>query len=132
MIYFIRQVSTGYIKIGCTLNVWARMVKLQKDYGEVELIGGTYGQQTDEIKLHHRFEYLNVAQITLANRNSYGIEWFYPDEEIVGYIKDALSMPLIEGLIAKRKNNPRRGRTTLRVNLLSHSAPSCLSKPISI
>lgn len=120
MIYFIRQVSTGYIKIGCARNLWGRMVMLKKKFGEVELIGVLYGHRPGEYKLHSLFNQLNVAHISDMVRVQYGREWFHPEPELTSYITTNSSIELMNILLERRKNarKTRAERIVLRVNLL--------------
>ena len=76
MIYFIRDRSSGLIKIGFANEPWKRLVKIQSDTpGVVEMLAIEPGGVIDEARLHRRF----------AACRSRG-EWFFPAPELLAHI----------------------------------------------
>lgn len=107
MIYFIRQVSTGYIKIGWSIRPIERFISLQEKFGELHLIGVMSTPENQERRLHERFESLNVVRHGEKKR-IYGREWFVAQDALVGYIGASCSLEIlnlhISRLSPQRKN----------------------------
>lgn len=96
MIYFARR-PNGTIKIGSSLDVPNRLKWLKVQYGEIEIIGIMEGGNKQEKILHKHFAKFNAG--------GDGIEWFYPADELTGYI-NKYSRPL-------ELQRPRTSRTTV-------------------
>lgn len=89
MIYFLRHVETGVLKIGTTVDYPMRLSQLIAKYGDMELLGLMTGSYDIEGELRRKFGkyHTNILQ---------GTEWYHPAHEIVEYIKShsKLSIPL--------------------------------------
>lgn len=81
MIYFLRHVETGLIKIGTTKNLKSRVYDLEREHGKLEVMGFVAGYEWYETELHKRFDHLNKRGV-LSGR-----EWFSPDSELINYIE---------------------------------------------
>lgn len=90
MIYFLRHIETGLIKIGKTRDKATRFYYLTRQYGKLELLGLLPGYTRQEAELHQLFNKLNVRGV-LA-----GQEWFSPADELMSYIETnaSLNLPL--------------------------------------
>lgn len=84
MIYFIRNNTTGNIKIGWTEGCpWSRMAQMQTGSdGILEMLGWMQGSKIDERLLHFRFDSNHIQG-----------EWFSPNSELHQLIKTECSMP---------------------------------------
>lgn len=92
MIYFIRGVHTGRIKIGTSINPEQRLRSLQTGSPEpLEMMGVIQGGPKEEKILHKRFKRFGMHG-----------EWFKPDPDLVYEIKAMLVVP-IEELIRETK-----------------------------
>lgn len=121
MIYFLRQLSTGYIKIGQTGNIKGRIAAAERKVGSVELIGGIEWSFYEEENLHLRFKQFNVRYLLEDGYERYGKEWFYPDPSLLDYIKRYTDIVFIESVIARLVARPYKTRQ-YRVNLISHTS----------
>jgi len=77
LIYFARR-SNGTIKIGVTSAPGDRLKQLQRQYGEIEIVGVLDGGLKQEKILHKHFKHLNTHKD--------GREFFYFGEELDKYI----------------------------------------------
>lgn len=76
MIYFIRPVGGGNIKIGTTIRLSQRLKELTKDVGQaLEVLAVVEGGLSAERQLHEQFAHLRVTQ-----------EWFEPGDDLTGFI----------------------------------------------
>lgn len=98
MIYFIRQVSTGYIKIGCSVRPFARMQSLKMKFGATRMLGVMLGDKEIEEAHHHRFDHLNVNHF---GETTYGNEWFIPGRVLQLYIHKETSLELLDTHLSK-------------------------------
>lgn len=80
MIYYIRHIETGLIKIGLSTAVSIRMKNLAAFYGELELLGFHDGDIKVEKEMHQRFA--PRARGILS-----GKEWFNPTPELMAHIQ---------------------------------------------
>lgn len=80
MIYFVRHIDSGLIKIGCTGDVPARLHNLANQYGVVKLLGVREGDSSDERRLHWQFAEYNVRGVLT------GREWFTGAPDLLDYI----------------------------------------------
>lgn len=110
MIYFLRHIKTGIIKIGRTNAYDFRHSELSKGFGELSLLGWVNGGRGKEDELHRLFSKYNV-QGTLQ-----GNEWFSPSDEILAYIRDNAN-----------KSKPQGSYTRDTVNTLPKGAINNLS-----
>lgn len=78
MVYFVKLISTGHIKIGYSANVPARMQSLLRDHGPLDLLAVIPGTLDDERAHHGQFAALRVIG-----------EWFTPGAPLLSYV-DAL------------------------------------------
>lgn len=114
-VYFARIKATGNIKIGCSGNVYRRLVTLQYEMGEMELLGLIPGGTGRESSTHKRFiEYaLNDGS---TRRNKKIGEVFRPGEKLLAFIEsDQVNKEWCKE-INKRLHNyriNRRGRIPL-------------------
>lgn len=76
MIYFIRQMSTGLIKIGTTKNMHERVQQLRPFYGDLEIIAVMDGDRPVEKKLHRKFAKFREHH-----------EFFRPSDELLDFIE---------------------------------------------
>lgn len=81
MIYFLRSLETGLVKIGTTKNYHARLTALQAEHGELQLLGVTEGSYFEERDLHQRFAEYRADHVS-------GREWFYPGLDLILFIVD--------------------------------------------
>lgn len=98
MIYFARQLSTGYIKIGYSVRPFQRMLAHQKKFPDARLFGLMSGQIHHEHGLHRRFEAYNVAR---PGGNEYGEEWFFPAPTVLDYINSRISIDMLDSHLSK-------------------------------
>lgn len=82
MIYFVRHVDTGLIKIGYTANVSGRLRDIANTYGAITLLGLYGGDWADERDLHLKFNAFNIRDVLN------GREWFSADVTLMGYIEE--------------------------------------------
>lgn len=82
MIYFIRHVETGLIKIGYTGNLHKRFTSLRLDYGDIEPLGYIDGSRKDESILHKWFNGDNKTDILP------GREWFIASTDLMRFIDE--------------------------------------------
>lgn len=90
MIYFLRHVETGLIKIGVTRTYALRYDTLRREYGALELLGLMDGGYEIEQSIQSRFKVFNVyGQLR-------GEEWFSAVPELLRFIKinTSLNLPL--------------------------------------
>ena len=78
MIYFLRSVETGYIKIGTTQNLHQRLRLLATKFGKLEVLGVLPGNRPFEKALHMAFKDHVVTEM--------GREWFFDTPSIRKYI----------------------------------------------
>ncbi len=76
MIYFVRKVSTGQIKIGYSANVTQRMSALRAEHGPIDLLAVIPGDERDEKALHARWAWFHSH-----------LEWFNSGTALLLYIK---------------------------------------------
>lgn len=78
MIYFVRSVETGNIKIGCTGDVKKRIAQLTSEHGKLQLLGVLVGGRAFENALHRAFAEYRVEEL--------GREWFKDNGSLRHYI----------------------------------------------
>lgn len=88
MLYFLKHVETGLIKIGRTKNKSVRLSQLIKEHGDLELVGLLPGYKERESELHKQFSHLQVVGVLN------GVEWFAPDDELMTFIDSNASFNL--------------------------------------
>ncbi len=98
MIYFLRHVETGLIKIGKTRDIFLRLPQLTSRYGELELMGFMDGDYVEESTVHLRFELLRST--VLAGR-----EWFNPDVALMDYIHTHTTLTPPERVRGRKRPN---------------------------
>lgn len=76
MIYFVRKVSTGQIKIGYSGNVQERMRSLRSEHGPLELLAVIPGDERAEKAQHARWEWFHSH-----------LEWFNSGTALLRYIE---------------------------------------------
>lgn len=81
MIYFIRHIETGLIKIGETNGLRRRVAELTNLHGAMELLGSMAGNRAKEAELHKQFADCNKRGLLV------GFEWFSPMPELLEYIR---------------------------------------------
>lgn len=90
MIYAIKRLSDGKIKIGWTNNHFAaRKATLKTKHGAIELLGSREGDREDERKCHARFEGYRIPRSTANQPPNYpaGVtDWFEPADIIFEWI----------------------------------------------
>ena len=72
MVYFVRHIATGHIKIGYTGDMPARMQDLRRTYGPIDVLATADGMLAEEQAWHRRFLGLRL----------FG-EWFAPGPELL-------------------------------------------------
>lgn len=75
MVYFVRLISTGHVKIGYTANVSARMQQLLRAHGPIDLLAVVAGGVSNELTYHAKFGALRTTG-----------EWFRPGAHLMSYI----------------------------------------------
>jgi hypothetical protein len=82
-VYFLRQGTTGPIKIGFTVDLQGRIAALQTSNPyPVILMGSVPGDQAVEREAHVQFAHLRLHG-----------EWFRPEPELLAFIDDVLAQP---------------------------------------
>ena len=76
MIYFVRSRETGLIKIGTSICFNRRLYDIRDNGGLPEVLGVTKGGVARERCLHRLFQAYH-----------HHIEWFYPSEHILAFIR---------------------------------------------
>lgn len=79
MIYFVKHVESGHIKIGTSRNYRARFNSLTAQYGIIHEIGVMPGHRKEEQRLHTKYK-------KLAVEDGKGREWFYPTSDLIDFI----------------------------------------------
>lgn len=79
VVYYIRRVSDGMIKIGTTTSFRTRMATHRKEHGEIQILLTHSGTRKEERESHLRFD------VYRAGRS----EWFYPTRPLLNWILDA-------------------------------------------
>lgn len=98
VVYFMRSIADGFIKIGFAANLNARMAVARTDQSHgVELLALEGGSRDKERDLHLRFQLLRVRP--------HG-EWFRPGPDLLAYIAEVHLRPRrrydqIEGIVEK-------------------------------
>lgn len=77
MIYYVRRLDTGEIKIGHSGNVPQRMATLRSEAGPLELLATTPGGRAEEHALHQRFQWFNTRG-----------EWFVSSTSLINHIRN--------------------------------------------
>lgn len=80
LIYYIRRVSDGMIKIGTTTAFRNRMATHRKDHGEIQILLTHSGGPRDEHAIHQKFDVYRSGR----GRS----EWFYPTRPLLAWILD--------------------------------------------
>lgn len=80
MIYYLRHIATGLIKIGTSNYFEDRLKNLIRYYGDMEVLCLVDGTQADEALLHKQFRHANVKGQLVGN------EWFSPTPDLMAYI----------------------------------------------
>lgn len=76
-VYFVKDLVTGYIKIGRSLNPHARLKALQTgNPNQLIILATINGGQIKESEIHRRF-----------TNTGFSGEWFHPTEELMKYIE---------------------------------------------
>jgi hypothetical protein len=75
MVYFVKLISTGRVKIGYSANVPVRMQELTCEHGPIELLAVLHGSRKTE-RAHH----LHFAKLRARG------EWFEPGDSLMDYI----------------------------------------------
>lgn len=77
-VYFMRNETTGLIKIGYSQNIKVRRKALSRETkANIVYLGCVLGTRDTERTMHNRFQAHRV-----------GGEWFHCDDEIIGYIQE--------------------------------------------
>lgn len=115
MIYFVRSIATGLIKIGHSSDVQRRMPELLREHGPMELLSVLYGSAQTE-RAHH---------VHFAALNAHG-EWFTPGAQLLSYIA---SLPSQEppGPVRPMGLGRRRTLSDVRSREWPHRSP--MSRP---
>jgi predicted XRE-type DNA-binding protein len=89
MIYYVRHLETGLIKIGYSAAVLIRLKQLEAYCGAVELLGAHEGNLAKEKAMHQQFAHARSRGVLG------GKEWFNPTGDLTDYIKanTQLEMP---------------------------------------
>lgn len=101
MIYFIQHLATSLIKIGCTVDLPARLYAIERQYGAIRLLGLVPGYYERENYLHKLFGSDNVIGVLD------GREWFSPSKAVLAHINKyaQMTIPLpIEEPVAGARN----------------------------
>ncbi len=101
MIYFIREGKHGNIKIGYTSDdIAKRLSELQTgNSNNLEAILLLEGDLNREKELHDKFEHLRVRP---------NGEWFYPEDDLIGYINDPKNSETVNEKILNLSNQNSR------------------------
>jgi len=84
MIYFIRPVDGGPIKIGTSIDVMRRLKELQWTFRiKMHVLGIIDGNEDIEHSLHIRFGHIRIG----------GSEWFHPTNELIAFIDRETQRP---------------------------------------
>jgi hypothetical protein len=75
MVYFVKLISTGRVKIGYSANVPVRMQELTYEHGPIELLAVLHGSRKTEGAHHAHFAKLRTKG-----------EWFVPGDDLMTYI----------------------------------------------
>ena len=86
MIYFIKALNSGLIKIGYTKNVGERVASLRSNSPEeLHILKITEGDIEDEKRIHNKFKHFN-------ERN----EWFRPEKSLLDFIESSKEISYVE------------------------------------
>ncbi len=75
MVYFVRSVATGLIKIGHSSNVQLRLDQLLRSHGALDVLLVLYGSVHTEMAHHAHFAALRHHR-----------EWFRPGDVLLAYV----------------------------------------------
>lgn len=78
VVYYIRRVSDGMVKIGTTREFRKRMATHRNEHGEMQILLTHSGTRKEEREAHLRFD------VYRAGRS----EWFYPTRPLLSWILD--------------------------------------------
>jgi len=92
VIYFLRHVQTGLIKIGYTKQFMKRIANLIGRFGEIEVLGLMDGNLKDEGRVQCRFYHLNCKKLDYWFSGYWGDEWFVCEQDLLDYIAANTSM----------------------------------------
>lgn len=80
LVYYIRRVSDGMIKIGTTTAFRNRMAAHRKEHGEIQILLTHSGGTEEEYAIHQKFDVYRCGR----GRS----EWFYPTRPLLNWILD--------------------------------------------
>lgn len=97
MIYFLRHINTGLIKIGYSDQFCRRLLVHLRKFGALENLGFMDGTMQDEKAIHRRFRYANQRWDVTG---LLGVEWYESAPELVEFIEvNAVMIPPISRLM---------------------------------
>jgi hypothetical protein len=86
-VYFIRDLETGLIKIGCSQDVQKRLLQVHYEISHpLELLGYIPGSHTIEQRLHQRFSRQRRNGLKPSGAGHTRWEWFEPSPEMMEYL----------------------------------------------
>jgi len=116
MVYFVKLISTGRVKIGYSANVPVRMQELTHDHGPLDLLAVLHGSRKTERAHHLHFAALRVKG-----------EWFAPGEALMAYIGSLASCEPVGPVV--RAPHVQAFREAHRAGACLPAAPVALPRP---
>lgn len=84
VVYYLRRVSDGAIKIGTTTEFRKRMATHRKEHGEIQILLTHSGTAKEEHEIHLKFDVYRIGR----GRT----EWFYPTRPLLNWILSTRSV----------------------------------------
>ena len=100
VVYFLQR-SDGLIKIGTTTNLKSRRSDLEIGAGPLVVLGCISGSYETEQRIHAKF----------ADSRQFG-EWFSSSDDLLGFIKDALTRESVDTVYNQDSETDTRTRNT--------------------
>lgn len=92
-VYAIKRLSDGKIKIGCTAHMDERFTSLQKEHGEIILLGTLHGYRQLEAALHKRFAEHRIFSYNPncdVDNLTVPTDWFHPHSDVLDFVQNEM------------------------------------------
>jgi hypothetical protein len=108
LVYYIRRVSDGMVKIGFSSAISTRLSDLEREHGELQLLHTSPGGRAEEDALHDQFSAWHCEG-----------EWFHPGRPLMNWIRSE-----------RVRTRPARVRGTVSLGVLAEVSKGAPSKPL--
>lgn len=108
LVYYVRRVSDGMVKIGFSSRISTRLTSLEREHGELQLLHTEPGGQAEEDERHGQFSAWH-----------YEGEWFHPGRPLMKWIR-----------VERIRTRAPRVRGTVPLGVLAEVSKGAPSKPL--